>query len=435
MRVARPGFVPTALPARPRQSHVKHVKHAVCLAPGGTAVAAGARVAAARTLWDAVWGALRGASAVVADDAGIGVLDAVVEGASVFSLEYGGGVRREKGEWMPLLVARGAALEGEMERLRVVWERGVSAEGRTAFGAQLAEVRRALAEVDHVVELLDARADDADDAVLALVGPEGGFSCQVAPGAAGLVEAPAEMGAEARDAEVRAMKAFVDHLIVPHAVCPYTASSDLAAVGAVLKRNGIAPGRVLYPVSCAARTEHVLRDFFAAANELLQTDDAATTLLAAPNFLPHDFPAFALFTTCLQDMLVRSGLDNDIGLVAFHPFYDRDAVEPRDGLINGHLPPASFLQSYLLKLDGPEAAAAVSAKELAGPANFARRSPQPMFNILRATHMRAITNDAMFPQEMVYTRNAKRLAEIGEDRLGALLRRIQRHRSQEEVQL
>lgn len=227
-----------------------------------------------------------------------------------------------------------------------------------------------------------------------------------------------------REANVASCKAFVKDLIVPYGICPYTTSPDLAATGKALSRQGIRPGPILYPVSDAATAEQLFRDFFKCAENLLSTpeSEASTVLLLAPKFAASDFAEYALFTVGLENMLINSGAKNDIGFVAFHPQYDRNLVHPRNGLTSGHLPPAAFLQSYLRKYFGSLDGNSINLD----CANYARRCPQPMINILRASHLAAINKGNLLPQQRIYAANAKRLSDAGIERLDSLGQNMRR---------
>jgi len=350
-------------------------------------------------------------------------------------------VGRELDEYIVALSNRGAALEGEYFELRPrVMEQtdpAVVTTERKALLDRFSALNKELKELDEVFEELEAREKNPSGTVLS------GVSMVMALDEQGREvvtmrrkQSPEDqlkrlgdpLSPEAQNLHVSAVKGFVRDLIVPQGICPYTASSEKAAIGTALKKQGIEPGPVLYPCSAAVRPEFILRDFFVAADELLHTPDgdASTTLLIVPNFEPANFKQFAAFTVRLGEIIERSGLADEVGLVPFHPLYNRDEVVPENGLVGGHLPPQLYLQTYFLKYLENDAWQS-NLQEYTKASNFARRAPQPVFNILRKTHLDAVQTEALFPQERVYATNAARLGGVGSETLAGMLKDWQEH--------
>jgi Protein of unknown function (DUF1415) len=152
-------------------------------------------------------------------------------------------------------------------------------------------------------------------------------------------------------AYVQLTKSFVDKFIVAKGVCPYTTWSDMAATGPILSANSVAPAPILYPVSSAVTSLSMMADVFdAAVNLLSQPEETfSTTLLSAPWFAIDDFAReFAPSSLLLSKYLSVSGALDDIGIVTFHPDYDRAVPSlPYNVPLAGHLPASPFLRTFL----------------------------------------------------------------------------------------
>lgn len=124
---------------------------------------------------------------------------------------------------------------------------------------------------------------------------------------------------------------------------------------------------------------------------LEETGDRAlsTTLLITPNFGLGNSEGFMQFSDTLTNPLEALRLEDAIQLVFFHPLW-----EFRDGA---------------QRAGGDDSAAA----------NFARRSPFPMINILRTPQVR-IAQRAI-PTGVVYEQNEKTLKDIGAASLQRML--------------
>ena len=117
--------------------------------------------------------------------------------------------------------------------------------------------------------------------------------------------------------------------------------------------------------------------------------ELSTTLLIAPEFCLDHLESFESFTSTLTQPLTALGIEDLIQLIFFHPQYSF-----RDG--------------------------DARSSEQGQAANYARRSPWPMINILRTTQVRAAQKG--IPTGLVYKQNEKTLAKIGSDRLETMLR-------------
>jgi hypothetical protein len=111
-------------------------------------------------------------------------------------------------------------------------------------------------------------------------------------------------------------------------------------------------------------------------------------LLITPEFCMDNIELFESFSNTLTQPLTALGVEDLLQLVFFHPFWTfRDGGE-RSG-------------------DGMAA-------------NYARRSPWPMINLLRTSQVRAAQKG--IPTGLVYQQNEKTLANIGVDKLETMLR-------------
>ncbi|CAN0122485.1 unnamed protein product, partial [Ectocarpus fasciculatus] len=113
----------------------------------------------------------------------------------------------------------------------------------------------------------------------------------------------------------------------------------------------------------------------------------STTLLITPEFSLNNAEAFEVIGQTLTQPLEALHLEDDIQLVFFHPQYAfRDG---RDRIGSG------------------------------GAANFARRSPFPMINILRTNQVRLAQKS--IPTGLVYKQNEEVLEEVGAGDLQKML--------------
>ena len=196
-------------------------------------------------------------------------------------------------------------------------------------------------------------------------------------------EADAEMNKRAGadgwpdDAEVLAStRSWVEGVIVEMKVCPFAGTADTA---------GLPSGGVTYPLSHATTGEEVYEAFWAQVLELAATDQKtiSTVLLMTPRFALHSGGGYDMLAETLNDCLTTLGVEDDIQLVFFHPQY-------------------AFR-------DGKERLGAD------GAANYARRSPYPMINLLRTPQVRDAQKG--LPTGSVYTTNERNLEVVGVDDL------------------
>jgi len=175
---------------------------------------------------------------------------------------------------------------------------------------------------------------------------------------------------------MRDTRQWVQSVIAGLSVCPFTIDPDKA---------GIPLGGVRYRVS---RAKSVDEAFFRYWEELklLQTvpeKEISTVLLIFPELeLFGNYELFEGYCESLQDSLSCStlGMEEEFQLVFFHPKYMFRDGHARSG-------------------------------EDMGAANFARRSPWPMINILRTHQVRAAQKGV--PTGLVYKQNEERLSSVG----------------------
>lgn len=183
---------------------------------------------------------------------------------------------------------------------------------------------------------------------------------------------------------MRDTRQWVQSVIAGMQVCPFTVDPDKA---------GIPLGGVRYRVSRATDPDEAFFRYWEEL-KLLQTvpeKEISTVLLIFPEIeLFGNYELFEAYCECLQDSLSCStlGMEEEFQLVFFHP-------------------------KYMFR-DGHER----SGTDM-GAANFARRSPWPMINILRTHQVRAAQKGV--PTGLVYKQNEERLNSVGTGKLENML--------------
>jgi len=176
-------------------------------------------------------------------------------------------------------------------------------------------------------------------------------------------------------------KKWVNKLMSEMGVCPFTSGADLA---------GLPLGDVYYTVDRCSGFEDMYRSYWkeVVRLELKNERDVSTILLIAPEFCMDNVELFDSFTVTLTQPLAALGIEELCQLVFFHPVWSFRDGEARSG--------------------SQEAA------------NYARRSPWPMINLLRTSQVR--TAQKGIPTGLVYKQNEKTLASVGVDKLETMLR-------------
>lgn len=189
-------------------------------------------------------------------------------------------------------------------------------------------------------------------------------------------------GRVASDAEVMAAtRAWVEAIIVKMKVCPFSSTAD---------RAGLPAGGVSYPLTHAATGEEVYEQFWQQVLQLAATDERelSTVLLLTPRFALHSAGGFDVFADSLNTALTQLRLEEQVQLVFFHPGYTFRDGKDRIGIEDG-------------------------------AANFARRSPYPMINLLRTPQVRKAQKGV--PTGSVYTTNERNLEVVGSVQLQQML--------------
>ncbi|GMH68649.1 hypothetical protein TrRE_jg10010 [Triparma retinervis] len=249
---------------------------------------------------------------------------------------------------------------------------------------------------------------------------------------------------------VSSLKSFVSRIVVRGA-CPYTDSTSIAATSI----PGVTPGPVGYRYSSESNAAAVLKVFWENCLELYSTPESSlsTILLSLPSVAPwEDGPPgharFAAIAELISRYLCFFKADSTFGLVHFHPRYDRDMIHPVNAPSYGNLPPLDWINPMIEHLGGDE----VLAPEELELANYQRRSPHTMINILRASQLDAATGGKSIVKMKMgedeveasgintYVRNARKMRDIGASELaGALSMEIagkgreQHHEHQQQV--
>lgn len=177
-------------------------------------------------------------------------------------------------------------------------------------------------------------------------------------------------------------KNWVGALMSDMGVCPFTKGAE---------RAGLPMGNVFYAVDRSSGFEDMYNVFWKEVVRLEQNKEAdvATTLLITPEFCFENVELFDSFCNTLTKPLTALGIEDLLQLVFFHPvwsFRDGDARSSSDGQA----------------------------------ANYARRSPWPMINLLRTSQVR--TAQKGIPTGLVYKQNEQTLSKVGVDQLETMLR-------------
>jgi len=181
---------------------------------------------------------------------------------------------------------------------------------------------------------------------------------------------------------VQITKKWVDTMMSNMGVCPFTSGPDMA---------GLPLGKVFYTVDRMTKVEHVYVSYWRELVRMEQSNesDLSTTLLILPEFALHNVEFFENLSTTLTQPLGALELERLTQLVFFHPRWTfRDGGANRAG---------GDTQS----------------------ANYARRSPWPMINLLRTSQVRAAQKG--IPTGLVYSQNEKTLSAIGTEKLETML--------------
>ena len=178
---------------------------------------------------------------------------------------------------------------------------------------------------------------------------------------------------------VNITQAWVGKLMADMGVCPFTNSATKA---------GLPQGEVFYCVDRSTSPEDMYSKYWQEVVRVEQNPerDLSTTLLIAPEFLLDNVELYESFCNTLTQPLVPLQIEDLVQLVFFHPhwsFRDGDA-------------------------------------RASNAANYARRSPWPMINILRTKQVRAAQKG--IPTGLVYKQNEKTLNSVGVQKLETMLR-------------
>jgi hypothetical protein len=177
-------------------------------------------------------------------------------------------------------------------------------------------------------------------------------------------------------------KSWVSSMMSDMGVCPFTQGADKA---------GLPLGNVYYAVDRSSGFEDMYERYWKEVTRIEQNPekDISTILLITPEFCMDNIELFESFTNTLTQPLTALGIEDLLQLVFFHPvwsFRDGDARTSATGQA----------------------------------ANYARRSPWPMINLLRTTQVRAAQKG--IPTGLVYKQNEKTLSQLGVDKLETMLR-------------
>jgi hypothetical protein len=183
------------------------------------------------------------------------------------------------------------------------------------------------------------------------------------------------------DLIINISKKWVGKICSDMGICPFTQGADKA---------GLPIGDVFYCVDRSSSMEDMYARYWKEVVRVEQhkEKDLSTTLLITPEFCLPNVEMFESFSNTLTQPLAALGVEDLLQLVFFHPDWSF-----RDGEARGGSGQA---------------------------ANYARRSPWPMINILRTSQVRAAQKG--IPTGLVYKQNEKTLSAIGVEKLETMLR-------------
>lgn len=233
--------------------------------------------------------------------------------------------------------------------------------------------------------------------------------------------------------EIAAMRSFIDRIVIQEEACPYTKSVDLAATG--LEPRGVKPGPVGYRYSSCTDACAAVGVFWNYVCELLNKpeEELSTTILSLPGIgygtTEESHDRFAAVVELISRNLCLFRGDSLFGLVHFHPAYERNRIHPMVMPAYGHLPPRSWMRA-MLRLNGNTQEAETLTDEQLDLSDYQRRSPHTAINMLRVSQLNAAAGaKSIVDLELengrvekasgitTYSRNAIRLAKIGEEQL------------------
>lgn len=180
---------------------------------------------------------------------------------------------------------------------------------------------------------------------------------------------------------IRITKVWVDKMMSDMGICPFTSGPNMA---------GLPMGPVYYAIERCTQMEDMYARYWKEVVRVEQNPekDISTTLLIAPEFCLDNIELFENFANTLTQPLTALGVEDLLQLVFFHPCWTFRDGGDRSGV--------------------------------GAAANYARRSPWPMINILRTKQVRAAQRG--IPTGLVYKQNEKTLSAIGADKLETMLR-------------
>lgn len=183
------------------------------------------------------------------------------------------------------------------------------------------------------------------------------------------------------DTLIEITKKWVNKLMSDMGVCPFTSGAEMA---------GLPMGKVYYTVDRCSSMEDMYASYWKEVVRVEQTNEKelSTTLLIAPEFCLDNIELFDTFSNSLTHPLEALQIEDLLQLVFFHPEWTFRDGGDRSGM--------------------------------GSSANYARRSPWPMINILRTKQVRAAQKG--IPTGLVYQQNEKTLTKIGTKSLEKMLR-------------
>jgi len=183
------------------------------------------------------------------------------------------------------------------------------------------------------------------------------------------------------DVVVDISKKWVEKMMADLALCPFTQSAE---------KSGIPMGPVHYQVDRVIGMEDAYAAYWAEVCRIenVGQDEISTTLQILPEFCMNYVEIFEQWADTLTGTLEALEVEELLQLIFFHPHWTF-----RDG--------------------GDRSGSGLAA-------NYARRSPWPMVNILRTKQVR--TAQKGIPTGLVYQQNEKTLGRIGMEKLERMLR-------------
>ena len=236
-------------------------------------------------------------------------------------------------------------------------------------------------------------------------------------------------------------QAWVKRVLVKMGICPFTKSAKTSGQG--LADVGVPVGEIAYHTSQATNTIQLLADTWTAIQEFLDAGpEAQSSILLAAPFYDEDFATWAGPIFCiLETTVVAAQVEDQIGVVCFHPLYATPDGSSWPGFGHMHSVPrlAKWVQQQeqleqkkkaskgntgatnTLSTEEITGTTSLSREDIAAGGAWQRRTPHATINVLRADQLARA--EGRRDSATLYPRNIRALLAVGNEKLQADLNR------------